>query len=330
MKNFETNEEFIYTLIIDDLDQTITPENKQLLEEWRNNDQANENTYQEFLNVQQGMDKLYARDTSDVQLSWEALDHKLNDQTGSSHSGRHIINIGLWYKIAAAVLIVLSVGSYFVLESRYMVINTEDKLAGKHITLPDGTGVDLNTATVIKYHKDFKNNRTLELVKGEIFIDVVKHEGQQFVLNLGEIEARDIGTRFNVIRNAKKINVVVEDGKVALKHTSLNMEVLLTRGKSGNYNFDTGKLVAEENLDQNFKSWIDKKFIFEDMPIARVADELGKVYQTPVLIAGTSLKNRKLTARLHYQTLDSALKVISASLQCKVTREKDTYVLSDN
>lgn len=38
---------------------------------------------------------------------------------------------------------------------------------------------------------------------------------------------------------------------------------------------------------------------------------------------------RKLTAHLHYQTPDSALKVITATLQCKMTREEGSYILTE-
>jgi transmembrane sensor len=329
MKNFESDEEFIHTLIIDDLDKTITLENKELLDQWRASDEANEKTYQEFANIQLGMDKLFTKNSLDVESSWETLDQKISSQTNHLVVDKPRIKIGLWYKIAAAVLVILSV-SYYFMESRYIVVSTARNAAITHVTLPDGTDLKLNAATVIKYHKDFINNRKLELQQGEVFIHVIKHSGPQFILALGELEAQDIGTSFNVVKNSSKVAVVVEDGAVALKHVSLNMEVLLTKGKSGTYNMDTKKLTSADNINQNYKSWIDKKFIFQDIPIGDVVQQLGQVYQTPVRIMGESLKNRKLTARLHYQTLDSALNVISASLQCKVTREKDTYVLSNN
>lgn len=329
MENFETNEDYIHTLIIDDLDQTITPENKQLLDQWRTSDEANEITYQEFVNIQLGMDKLIARNSHDVQVSWETLDHKISNQKDESPVKPHL-KISLWLKVAAAVLVMLSVGYYFMMGNSYIVVSTAKNAAITHLTLPDGTDLKLNAATVIKYPKDFKNNRRLELLEGEAFVHVVEHGGPQFIVELGELEAQDIGTRFNVLRNASKISVVVEDGEVALKHVSLPMQVLLTKGKSGIYNLETKKLSAADNLNQNYKSWLDKKFIFQDIPIGEVAHQLSQVYQTPVHILGESLKNRKLTARLQYQTLDSVLNVISASLQCTVTREKDTYVLSDN
>ncbi len=330
MKDFDAHEEFIHSLIIDDIDQTITSENKELLDQWRASDQANEKTYQEFANIQLGMDKLFTRSNQDVALSWEALDRKITDQTDHLTIHKPSRKISLWYKVAAAVLVIISVGYYFMLQSKYIVVSTAKDASITRVKLPDGTELNLNASTVVKYDKDFINNRKLELLEGEVFIHVVKHDGPQFTLGLGELEAQDIGTSFNVVRNPNKIAVVVEDGEVALKHISLNTEVRLTKGKSGTYNMDTKKLSSADNTNLNYKSWVDKKFIFQDVLIGDVIRQLGQVYQTPIHINSESLKNRRLTARLHYQTLDSALNVISASLQCKITREKDTYVLSNN
>jgi len=330
MKDFEAHEEFMHSLIIDDIDQTITSENKALLNQWRASDEANEKTYQEFANIQLGMDKLFTKSSQDVVVSWEALDRKISDQTSNLRLEKTNRKISLWYKVAAAVLVIVSVGYYFMIQSRYIIVNTPKNASITRLKLPDGTELDLNASTVVKYDKDFINNRRLELLEGEVFIHVVKHDGPQFVLGLGELEAQDIGTSFNVARNPNQIAVVVEDGEVALKHIALNTEVRLTKGKSGIYNVDSKKLSSADNTNQNYKSWVDKKFIFQDIPIGDVIQQLGQVYQMPIRISGESLKNRRLTARLHYQTLDSALHVISASLQCKVTREKDNYVLSND
>ncbi|WP_316812782.1 FecR family protein [Pedobacter heparinus] len=332
MKQFETNEELIYALIIDDLDGSITPENKELLEQWRATGPDQEKTYQDFLSVQVSMDKLYHKNGYDPQVSWDSLDSKITRQDNESLPAvKPMRNPGLWYKVAAAVLITCALGYYFIDQSRYVLISTADNAAITRVVLPDGTEVNLNAATKIRYRKnDFEENRKLELLTGEVFIQVTKHTSSQFRVELGDIEAEDIGTSFNVNRNEEKITVVVEEGKVALKHLDLHQEILLTAGKQGVYDTKRKHLLAADNLNVNYKAWLDKDFVFQEIPVSQVAEQLQQAYQFPIDIKGARLKDRKLTARLHYQTLDSALAVISASLQCKVTKEKDTYVLSDN
>lgn len=317
MEQFETTEE-VYSHIIDDLEGTILPENKLILDKWRTESGTNEKIYQDFLSVQLNMDKLYSREGYDVQESWESLDQKIKQPARF-----------LWYKIAAAVLLTLSVGYYFILADKYVTLSTETLAAVSKVILPDGTIVNLNTGTTIKYSKnDFMANRKLILLQGEVFVKVVNHDGPQFRIDLGEVQAADIGTSFNVSRNDQKISVIVEEGEVALGHADKSEEVVLTAGKVGIYNIDTKVLSSAGNPDVNYKAWMDKFFIFQEVPFEQVAGQLEKVYKMPLEIKGASLKNRKLTARLHYQTLDSVLAVISASLQCKVTKENNTYVLS--
>lgn len=323
MKKLELNDELVCSLIIENLDKTITPENKVLLDEWRKEDEENEKVYRDYFNVQVNLDKINNRYRFDTQSSWESLDKKLEVK----HR-----NVFHWYKFAAAatILVVLSVGYYFIFNrNNYVVINTENNVK-TGVTLPDGTLVNMNAATTIRYHKNnFTVDRKLELLKGEIFIHITKHGAPQFIVDMGKVDAKDIGTSFNVLRNDEKVEIIIADGSVALRHLNSNQQVLLKKGQLGFYNVKTEQLKSANNTNINYKAWIDKKFIFNEMPFEEVTGELEKVYQTTITINGDKLKHRKLTARLHYQSLDSAMAVISASMQCKVTKDKNTYVLSD-
>lgn len=317
MEQFETTEE-VYALIIDDLEGTILPENKMILDKWRMDNTANESIYQDFLSIQINMDKLNSRNGYDVQASWESLNKKIEQP-----------NRFIWFKIAAALFITLSVGYYFIFAEKYVTLSTESSAVVSTNELPDGTIINLNTGTTIKYDKNnFKTTRKIILLQGEVFVKVVNHDGPQFKIDLGEVQATDIGTSFNVSRNDRKISVIVEEGEVALEQVDMSEQVLLTAGKLGTYDINTKVLSSTGNPDVNYKAWMDKHFIFKEVPFEQVAGQLEKAYKVPLEIRGATLKNRKLTARLHYQTLDSVLAVISASLQCKVTKENNIYVLS--
>ncbi|TDQ09245.1 FecR family protein [Pedobacter metabolipauper] len=356
MKEFETNQEPMYDLILEDLDLTISPEDKLLLQKWRDEDPGNEKIYQDFLTVQLNVDKLYAKQGYDPQLSWESLDRKLeqfdgtekavvmtphfsgvvNDTDARGKSGDKTFkpawNLNMISRIAAVLLVFVGVGYYLTSVYGYEVISTSSNAAMTQVVLPDGTQVNLNAATTIKYDKtNFLTNRKLELIRGEIFVQVVKHDAHQFSVVAAEVEAKDIGTSFNVMNNNDLITVIVEEGKVALNHASSNSNVLLVPGKLGIFDRKSKKLSATDNLDLNYKAWMDKKFIFQEMPLKEVVVQLADVYKMPIVIQSEALKSRKFTDRtMQYQTLDSALAVISASLQCKITKEKGTYVFKDN
>jgi transmembrane sensor len=332
MAQYQNNEELIYELIIEDLDETISISDKMMLQQWRSADAANEQTYQEFLKVQKSIDELYGVHAN-ADASWDSLEKKLplaDHETFEPVVKK--ISLESYIRIAAVLLLIASVGYYFVAQGKYEVVSTSETANITRIVLPDETVVNLNAGTKIKYNKEnFLRERTLEVLDGEVFIQVVKHGGAQFKVITGEVEAADIGTSFNVESRKDKVSVTVEEGKVALKHKATNRLLLLTPGKVGTFDATSNQLAIADNSDLNYKSWLDKRFNFKGVVLSKVASQLQEVYQVPVVVKGTVLNNRRFTvANLHYQTIDSALAVISASLQCKVTREKATYVLSDN
>jgi transmembrane sensor len=332
MAEYQNNEELIYEMIIEDLDQTISNADKMILQQWRAADAANERTYLEFLNVQESINKLYSIQ-SNANASWEVLNSKLSaiDKVSSKPITKKL-NYAFYIRAAAVLLLVSSLGYYFMANGKYAVVSTSATADVTRLVLPDATIVNLNAGTKIRYNKEnFLSDRNLEVLNGEVFIQVVKHEGAQFKVTAGGVEAEDIGTSFNVENLNDNVSVTVEEGKVALKHAGTNQQLLLTAGKVGKFNVNNKQLSISDNSDLNYKSWLNKRFTFDGVSLSKVVSQLEEVYQVPVVVKGDLLNKRKFTvANLHYQTIDSALAVISASLQCKITREKGTYVLSDN
>lgn len=331
MKEFETNEEFIYSLIIDDLDASISPENKQLLESWRALTPANESTYNEFVSIQQNIDQLYEYQPFTAEASWSRLDKKIDQLDSTSALSAKKGNTPIWLSIAASLVVMLSIGYYFISNSRYTTITNEQHAAVKHVYLPDGTKMDLNSGTSVRYLTSrFSTDRKVELISGEVFINVVHNDQYPFVVDMGAVHAKDIGTSFNIVKSEQEINITVEEGKVAMNRLADAKSVLLTAGITGKYSAATGQLITTVNPDKNYKAWADKNFVFTETPLKEVTRQLSKAYNTSIAIIGNDLKRRKLTAHLHYQTPDSALNVVAATLQCKLSKSKAGFTLSEN
>ncbi|WP_316746471.1 FecR family protein [Pedobacter gandavensis] len=331
MNTNENNESFIFSLIIEDLEESISAENILILNQWREADAENEKTYQEFHNLQTNLDKLAEGHVPDVQQSWNTLDQKLKQQEAPVTMGivkgnsRHYF----WMKVAAVFLALSTLGyGYFFWKNKEVLINT-GMAAVSNVVLPDGTTLKLNAGTTISYSKNnFLSDRKLVLVKGEAFIQVAANSASRFRVDLGAVEAKDIGTRFNISRNVVKTTVIVEEGEVELTEAGTSRKVNLTAGKMGIYDVADKTLNALDNPDPNYKAWLDKRFVFTEVPLQQVLQQLEKVYQAKIEIEGESLKTRKLTAKLQYQDLDTALAVVSASLDLKLAKADGKYVLS--
>lgn len=330
MKAFESNEQFIYSLILDDLEETISPAHKILLENWRAASDQNEKTYQGFVQVEQNINELYSTEPYTIESSWENLDYKIDNLEYSWKQKERNAHTKIWYGIAASVLLVVSLGYYFINKNTYTVVSNEQSATAKMITLPDGTSVQLNAGATIKYAAgSFKTNRRVQLLNGEIFVKVIHQTKYPFLVDLGDVHALDLGTSFNISKRNRDIVLTVEEGQVALQQPLASKSILLTVGKTGRYSSATGKLTAQKNTDINYKSWLNKEFIFTETPLNEVVKQLSRVYKNSITIDGNKLENRKLTAHLHYQTPDSTLKVIAATLQCQVINEEGSYILAE-
>lgn len=348
MKNFETNDSFIFSLIIEDLEETISAENKIILDQWRKYADENEALYLEFQSVQINLDKLVERHDIDAQHSWNVLDQKLNQQVvpfleaqeKNDHTAHGINELPIeprkrntfpyfWMKMAAMLLMLTTLGyAYFFWKNKDVQINTGTAIL-TNVVLPDGTDLKLNAGTSISYNKNnFLRDRKLVLLKGEAFVQVAANQTSQFRVDMGGVEAKDIGTRFNISRNEQQSTVIVEEGEVELRESVSTRKVNLTAGKLGIYNVENKTLMALDNPDLNYKAWLDKSFIFTEVPLQEVVLALEKVYKAKIEIEGEGLKDRKLTAKLKYENLDSALDVIAASLDCKLSQAEGKFVLS--
>ena len=329
MKHDETNESFIFSLIIEDLEETISAENKVILQRWRECDSANEHTYQEFLSVQVNLDKLGDKLDIDAQRSWSALDQKLGDEPETVDLRK--VPQFFWMKIAATLFILSSLAyGYFFWQNRDIVINTGTAIL-TNVVLPDGTDLKLNSGTSISYNKNtFLADRKLVLLNGEAFIVVAVHPDSRFRVELGGVEVKDIGTRFNINKKGDQSTVIVEDGEVELHENQTDNKVSLKAGKCGFYDGRSNALIAVDNSDPNYKAWLDKRFVFTEVSLEDVIKKLEDVYKMRIEIKGAGMKERKLTAKLKYPDLETALRVIAASLDCELLRTDVSFVLSSH
>lgn len=85
----------------------------------------------------------------------------------------------------------------------------------KRVRLADGSGVLLNTDTVLRV-KFIAAERRLFLDRGQAFFQVAKDQTRPFRVFAGRAEVRALGTAFEVRRIGDSVQVTLEEGKVAI------------------------------------------------------------------------------------------------------------------
>lgn len=165
------------------------------------------------------------------------------------------------------------------------------------VVLQDGTVVQLNSDTRLKYPKKFGIfTRTVELW-GEGYFEVAKEKDRPFVVDLGDINVKVTGTKFNVKAYTAESNlwVTLDEGGVLLKDTK-GKEYPLHPGESAEYNRRSGacQISRPENMEQ-ITSWRSKGLNFYLTPLKEIVKVLERQYDVHFIVPDSSLLDHRFT-----------------------------------
>lgn len=132
--------------------------------------------------------------------SQEQSDPALINDHHLHHHTKRSIRSNIWIRIAALMVIAIGAGlliKYFATPKQEAVIVQNG--TQKHIRLPDGSQVWLNSGSQLNYNKNFLDNKIREVtLAGEAFFDIQHDPEHSFIIHTKYIDIKDIGTRFNV------------------------------------------------------------------------------------------------------------------------------------
>ena len=153
-----------------------------------------------------------------------------------------------------------------------------------------------------------------------------------FVIHTREVDIRVLGTSFNVNAYSENeaLEVIVSTGEVSVtRHGEVPRTIILKPGSMGVYKKSEETLEITRKIDRNYLAWKTRNFVFEDQTLLDVCRQLGKVYQTEIIIASDSLKDARITTTFKDQSLDAILNVLSATLDLDVRKSNGQIILSE-
>lgn len=244
----------------------------------------------------------------------------------SSHS-----SLQLWLKAAAVILVAALAGLVSVyLGTDYIspVKEAETHLQQRSLSngqmatfhFGDGSVIQLNGGSTLRYPKRFADNRREVYLEGEAFFSVKRDESRPFIVHTGEATTQVLGTSFNVkaYSSEDELQVVVAEGKVAVSHK--NPEVPLSEGNDGTIILEKdqwvtyrskGKLMEKGEGDiWEMIAWKDKVLIFNNKTFSEVARLLERWYSVEIDIESEKLKEVVLQGEHKDSSLEGVLKSI--------------------
>lgn len=231
-----------------------------------------------------------------------------------------------WMVAAAIVMLLMSsVGVLRWTLSTDLSLDSNDGL--QQAGLPDGSTVYLNKKTVLDYKKGWlAKERTVVLSKGEAFFDVKRDTTQPFVIQSGNSRITVLGTSFHVRRADGETEVIVSSGSVRVDHAG-NSVRLKPNDRVLIQDTARTKVKVDTVEDQLYKYYIHQQFIFENTPLNRVFEVLGKAFDQKFVVVDDKTKVLRYTASFERQTLNEMLDVILKTFELKIEKKGNVYYI---
>lgn len=151
-----------------------------------------------------------------------------------------------------------------------------------HMTLADGTGVQLNAGSSIRYPTRFEKERKVE-ISGEVYFDVAADPLHPFVVKSGKMEVKALGTSFNIRAYRPDHNLAtLITGSVQVSQGTENLQL-----RPGEQVLETTAGLQATRADlTRVSAWREGLFIFEDTSTKEVLEEIERWYDVKIIYVG--------------------------------------------
>ena len=201
---------------------------------------------------------------------WSTIESKL-DAKPARRSLRVNFKAISW-AVAASILLLIGAGTFM----RFYQIKVETP-AGKHqlAQLPDGSSINLNAESSLKYHPYWwRFNREIEF-EGEGYFEVEK--GKKFTVISTKGTTQVLGTSFNIFARNEVYKVTCITGSV--KVTSKTNDSVVLKPNSKAEIKVNGSISVQHNIETYPEiAWKNNIFLFTAVPIREVFYEIERQF----------------------------------------------------
>ena len=236
-----------------------------------------------------------------------------------------------WGKYAAIVILALLAGFYLnsflnqASSESWKQFHSENGNISS-ILLEDGSKIWLNSNTTLSLNEQ-KGEVTVKL-EGEAYFEIKHNEKRNFIVDLGKMKVRDLGTSFNISAYPEDefFRTTLLEGEITVLDAK-NQEI---KALDVNQTFrfcPSDYSVEIEELDPLLvKGWTENKFVFIDKPLGGICDEIEKWYGVSIQIEQETLKDEKYTSVIRRTTTVKQLLEmfkLTTGIDYKIEEQKD-------
>jgi len=220
------------------------------------------------------------------------------------------------WSVAAMVLILVGLAGVATFYTK-----TIESLLGDHLAalLPDGSKVELNAGSTLRYHPlTWKLQRKLTF-EGEGFFNVIK--GKKFMVQSNNGTTQVLGTSFNIYARNENYRVTCLTGKVSVSAAAGEKVILLP---NNHVELKEGKLVVKKMFDpERAIGWKNNQFFFAGRPLKEVIDEIERQYAVTIQL-DPQLNNRNFGSNFSKKTnVEDVLDFVCKPMNLKFVKQSE-------
>ncbi|TNF44790.1 MAG: DUF4974 domain-containing protein [Bacteroidetes bacterium] len=245
------------------------------------------------------------------------------------------INFGTIYKIAATVLLVISLGYIGYQSSKpknNVKLNEYVTLPGevKEFVLSDGTKVWLNSKTVLIASEPFVEENREVLLIGEGYFEVAHNAEKPFIIKTSSLKTTVLGTHLNVsgYPGDIKTEVSLYEGKVEVSDKNVpENKMVMKPGQKVSFSNDEKNFYIKLNELEKPAEWREGILRLYDEDLNSIAQKLERKFSTRIFIADEQVGELRFTASFDTEPLDKILKLLREAHDFKIEKTTNGIIL---
>ncbi len=242
---------------------------------------------------------------------------------------------------AAAAAVILFIGSYQLgrksLKDEMTDIVAEAPLGSNlKMTLPDGSLIQLNAGSTVRYSQGFGVVDRKISLSGECYFEVAPNEAIPFVVSTRDLDVKVIGTKFNFRNYPNDLEAIVSllEGKVELGNRLRQEESkrFLNPGQRVIMDKHLGDMRIETKNVENAIQWTSGNLFFDEELLPDITKELERYYNVKIDIRGERLRTLRIFGNIipREMTIGEVLETLSATNRIDYTIADGNVTLSEH
>jgi len=206
----------------------------------------------------------------------------------------------------------------------------------KTIKFSNGSKIVLNSNSAVKYTIADQEPTINVLLEGEAYFDAKGGENQTapvFNVETPDGVIKDIGTKFLVLVQRDRSQVVLQEGEV---HVSTKNQADSTQSvsmKAGQMlEFNKSKILTKKNVNSSFyTSWATGSMRFDHTTIKEFAGFVAQRFDVNVKVVDPKLANIKIDGGVYYRSLEELVRSVSkvAGIPVYQSADRDTVYIGN-